>query len=68
MSFRFPKRIQETVGLPGSRLSYRTRLRKFRKVSGTANAAVRPLGARGRYIAIATTVGAIALWLLAHPH
>ena len=59
---------QETVGLPGSGLSYRTRRHKFRKLGGPENAAARPLGARGRYIVIAIAIGLIVLWLVTHVH
>jgi uncharacterized protein DUF4236 len=59
---------QESVGLPGTGLSYRTKRRKFATPGGLSNATTRPLGPRGRYIVTAIAVGAIVLWLIGHLH
>ena len=57
---------QESVGLPGSGLSYRTRRRKFGKPGGPANA---PTGAvTAAHVLYIVIIALVILWILSHVH
>jgi hypothetical protein len=56
----------ETVGLPGSGLSYRTRRRKVGTPSGPASA---PTGAvTASHVVYLILIALVILWILAHAH
>jgi hypothetical protein len=55
---------QETVGIPGSGLSYRTKRRRFGNHSGPVNAPRQPLPAAHIIYVIVIVLG--ILWILAH--
>ena len=60
------KGVQETVGLPGSGLSYRTRRRKFSKPGGPAS---EPRGAvTAAHVLYIVIIALVILWTLSHVH
>jgi Protein of unknown function (DUF4236) len=60
------KGVQETVGLPGSGLSYRTKLRKFGKPAGAADV---PHGAvTVAHVVYLVLIALVILWILTHVH
>lgn len=61
-----PKGHQETVGLPGSGVSYRTKRRKFGKPGASPNAPRQPVTAA--HIIYVVAIALVILWILAHAH
>lgn len=58
--------VQETVGLPGSGISYRSKRRRFGKPGGPASAPRSSVTAA--HIIYAIVLGLVILWILSHPH
>jgi hypothetical protein len=58
--------VQETVGLPGSGVSYLTRRRKFSKAAAPPNAPRQPVTAA--HVVYLIAIALVILWILAHAH
>jgi hypothetical protein len=61
-----PKGHQETVGLPGSGLSYRTRRRPLGRRAGRTGVPRR--GITAGYVMSAVIIALLILWALQHAH
>ena len=62
-----PRGHQETIGVPGSGISYRTRRRRFRTPGGNPRAVVGSRVSAAQIAAVVLVIAAL-LWILAHAH